>query len=373
MSSFLVRVLVAATFFVVVSGSFPIANDARWGIEVAFSPSRTKASQSVNFTLTLHNSGDLEVTICRIEIRYAWEGGPKDVTTESRKIAVNGTDSWIAQEAIPPLSPGNYSAIVTVTAGTLLDPGCNGNDWIVPIDIVPNVSPTAEFTLAPPTPAPNAIVYFSDTSTDSDGLVTGWLWDFGDASISMDQNPSHAFAFAGSYAVVLVVTDNDGDTATVSHPVQVLSNSPPLAAFSYTPVSTNTTTTVQFSDGSSDPDGSVVKWRWDFGDGTNSNERNPLHEYQSATIYQVALTVTDNDGSTNSITQNVVIIAVPLSDNPKPTGFGVLEWGLTGAMLAGVSIVAAFLINRRVRPSRRWGQPHDQREASEPRKRWRPR
>jgi PKD repeat protein len=368
-----VRLFLAATLVLLVCGSFPTARAERWGILVTLDPSSTKPSHTMNFTLTLQNTGDLEVTTCRIDIRYAWESSPQTVTTESRTIAVGRNESWPGQETIPPLAPGTYSATVTVTARTLFDPMCTSSDWIVGVDIVPNIPPTAEFTPEPATPAPNSIVYFVDASTDSDGVVTAWHWDFGDASNSVDRNPSHAFPFAGSYSVVLVVTDNDGDIGSVSHTVQVLSNHPPLAAFSYAPMSSNPSVVVQFSDGSSDPDGSVVRWRWDFGDGTNSTERNPTHRYDSATIYQVVLTVTDNDGATNSVTQNIVLAGIPLGDHPKSTGFGLLEWGLTGAVVAGLSLVAAILIKRRIRPSRRWGQAQQPQEPSDTGRRWRPR
>jgi len=369
-----VRLFLAATLVLMVCGTFPTARAERWGILVTLDPSATKASHTVNFTLTLQNTGDLEVTTCRIDIQYAWESSPQTVTTESRTIAVGKNESWIAQEAIPPLTPGSYLATVTVTARTLLDQSCTSSDWgNVHVDILPNIPPTAEFTHEPSTPAPNTVVNFVDASMDSDGVVTGWYWEFGDASNSFDRNPSHAFSFAGSYTVVLIVTDNDGDTDRVSHPVQVLSNLPPNARFSYTPMSSNTSAVVEFSDGSFDTDGSVVKWNWDFGDGTNSSERNPTHRYESATMYQVVLTVTDNDGATNSVTQTVLIGASPFSDHPKSTGFGVLEWGLTGAVAAGLSLVAAILIKRRMRPSRQWGQTHQPQEPPDTGRRWRPR
>src|SRR5205823_5777490 len=271
-----------------VCGTFPTARAERWGILVTLDPSATKASHTVNFTLTLQNTGDLEVTTCRIDIQYAWESSPQTVTTESRTIAVGKNESWIAQEAIPPLTPGSYLATVTVTARTLLDQSCTSSDWCnVHVDILPNIPPTAEFTHEPSTPAPNTVVNFVDASMDSDGVVTGWYWEFGDASNSFDRNPSHAFSFAGMYTVVL--------------------------------------------------------------------------------------TVTDNDGATNSVTQTVLIGASPFRDHPKSTGFGVLEWGLTGAVAAGLSLVAAILIKRRMRPSRRWGQTQQPQEPPDTGRRWRPR
>jgi len=65
---------------------------------------------------------------------------------------------------------------------------------------------------------------FSDSSTDGDGVVAGWYWDFGDGGTSTQQNPSHTYASAGDYTVSLTATDNDGasdlfsDTVTVTSP-----------------------------------------------------------------------------------------------------------------------------------------------------------
>jgi PKD repeat protein len=62
---------------------------------------------------------------------------------------------------------------------------------------------------------------FTDISADADGTVSAWSWDFGDGSGASVANPVHQYAVAGSYAVVLTVTDNDGDTGAVSKTVTV--------------------------------------------------------------------------------------------------------------------------------------------------------
>jgi hypothetical protein len=66
---------------------------------------------------------------------------------------------------------------------------------------------------------------YTDSSTDSDGNVTGWSWDFGDGSHASAQHPSHSFSTAGTYTVSLMVTDNDGATDATSHSVTVTSSS----------------------------------------------------------------------------------------------------------------------------------------------------
>ena len=81
----------------------------------------------------------------------------------------------------------------------------------------------------------------------------------------------------------------------------------PTADFSYSPPSPTTADNVRFTDLSSDPDGSVVSWFWDFGDGTTSTQQNPTHRYESAGTYTVTLTVTDDDGLTDSASENIVV------------------------------------------------------------------
>jgi PKD repeat protein len=78
-----------------------------------------------------------------------------------------------------------------------------------------NVSPTAAFTSI----TTLLSVAFTDTSTDSDGTIASWLWDFGDSATSTLQNPTHAYTTAGAKTVRLTVTDNGGATNFVEHVV----------------------------------------------------------------------------------------------------------------------------------------------------------
>jgi PKD repeat protein len=85
-------------------------------------------------------------------------------------------------------------------------------------------------------------------------------------------------------------------------------NQPPGAVASANPESGTAPLSVQFSsDGSNDPDGSIVAYAWDFGDGGSSSEANPSHTYNAAGTYQASLTVTDDDGTSQGDT---VVITV---------------------------------------------------------------
>jgi PKD repeat protein len=93
----------------------------------------------------------------------------------------------------------------------------NGVARSVPVSTNANAPPTAGFMSS----CTDLTCTFTDLSTDGDGTVIGFDWDFGDGSAAATRNPSHAFASAGTYAVALTVTDDGGATSTISQPVTV--------------------------------------------------------------------------------------------------------------------------------------------------------
>ena len=85
-----------------------------------------------------------------------------------------------------------------------------------------------------------------------------------------------------------------------------LFNQPPTANFTWTPSDPLARTDVQFTDLSTDT-GGIVSWSWDFGDNGSSPSQNPKHEYEKGGTYQVKLTVTDGDGSLDTLQKTVTI------------------------------------------------------------------
>jgi uncharacterized repeat protein (TIGR01451 family) len=89
-------------------------------------------------------------------------------------------------------------------------------------------------------------------------------------------------------------------------------NIPPVSSFTYSPENPTNTTMIHFTDTSYDPDGYIISWWWDFGDQNYSSLQNPTHCYYQAGIYNVTLTVIDNNGSENTSQKTIVVS----SNNP---------------------------------------------------------
>ena len=130
-----------------------------------------------------------------------------------------------------------------------------------------------------------------------------YLWDFGDGTSSVMQNPNHTYPGAGTYLACLTVTDACGSDSTCSSILVLCPD--PSAAFSF---STNLLTAT-FTDQSTATT-TISSWLWDFGDGNTSTQQNPSHTYAAAGNYTVCLTVTDTCG-TDSICTNVTIVCPP--------------------------------------------------------------
>jgi PKD repeat protein len=96
--------------------------------------------------------------------------------------------------------------------------------------------------------------------------------------------------------------DSDGTTITVN--LGSPANQVPVAAFGYS--CADLTCDFDATD-SNDPDGSIVSYGWDFGDGTTGGGVAIRHTYATAGSYPVVLTVTDDGGATDTDTQNVVV------------------------------------------------------------------
>ncbi|RZQ63507.1 PKD domain-containing protein [Amycolatopsis suaedae] len=142
-------------------------------------------------------------------------------------------------------------------------------------------------------------------SSDPDGSIASYAWDFGDGKTGEGATPSHSYATAGQYTVKLTVTDNEGKTGTVSKKVSAgaPAGESPTAQFTANCSWANCT-----FDGtrSTDPDGDIASYAWDFGDGKTGTGATATHNYPNRQANHTAkLTVTDRAGNSHSTSKTV--------------------------------------------------------------------
>jgi PKD repeat protein len=177
-----------------------------------------------------------------------------------------------------------------------------------------NVPPVPVASAAPASgTAPLTVAFSGSTSYDPDGNIVSFSWRFGDGTTSTQANPSHTYAAAGTFTATLTVTDNSGASSLRSMTVvakPAVPNRLPAAAASAKPLSGTAPLLVNFSSaGSSDPDGRIVSYAWEFGDGATSNQANPSYTYTKAGTFTAKLTVTDNLGATASRSLTITVRA----------------------------------------------------------------
>jgi len=162
-----------------------------------------------------------------------------------------------------------------------------------------------------------SLSFDGSASSDADGTIVSYSWDFGDGNTGSGVTPMHTYLTNGTFTVTLIVTDDIGDTGTATSSANIgLGNQPPVANTDG-PYSGIAGVAVAL-DGSmsSDPDGSIISYTWDFGDGTSGTGASTTHTYASANLYNVSLTVMDDTGATDSIATTATITAAPVNQLP---------------------------------------------------------
>jgi PKD repeat protein len=232
---------------------------------------------------------------------YGWDFGDGSAAasgaTPSHTYAAGGTYTVTLTVTDDQGAVGTSTATVTVTAPRL------------------NAAPTASFTSVVDH---LAVAVDASTSTDSDGTVASYRWDFGDGTVAVTgSTANHTYAAAGTYTVTLVVTDTEGATGTSTGTVTVApappANVAPTASFTSAASGLAVSTD---AGASTDPDGTVTAYAWTFGDGGTATGKTAAHTYAAAGTYTVTLTVTDDKGATGTSTGSVTVAPIP---NAAPT------------------------------------------------------
>jgi gliding motility-associated-like protein len=197
-------------------------------------------------------------------------------------------------------SAGTYNVSLIATTGD----NCSAQ-FTLPVTVYPKPLASAN---APSVCAGN-VVQFANTSSVATGSIVNYYWNFGNGGSSNDLSPSNTFLQDGTYNTLLVVTSDMGCTDSLVLPVVI--HPLPVPAFIVSPVCL--TNVAQFNDQSTVSSGTINAWSWNFGDGSNSTQQNPLHTYPQEGAYQVSLAVTTDNGCSQSVTNTMNVFPLPVA------------------------------------------------------------
>ena len=203
------------------------------------------------------------------------------------------------------LENGAYS--VCLSAG---NPG--GTNYLCKLVAISSYEPpVASFEFAG-----DPLVTFTDLSTLS---PYEWYWDFDDGDTSILQNPAHLFLTNGIFHVCLTAANGGGSNTVCEDVTIAFAVPPPVVEFTYL-INGLECAFVDIS--LNDP----VEWYWDFGDGNNSTEQNPVHVYEEAGVHTACLTAS-NEGGENTTCKNLFfetgisennLNQIPIRISPNP-------------------------------------------------------
>ncbi|MGZ3932120.1 MAG: PKD domain-containing protein, partial [Bacteroidia bacterium] len=170
---------------------------------------------------------------------------------------------------------------------------------------------TKAFTQVSCTPTSGCVPLVGVSFTGVSG-ATGILWNFGDATSSNINNPTHTYPSSGTYTVTYTATVA---SSPVTYTLLVKVFPKPVANFSFSlPSSHCAPMTVPFLDLSTGSGTTAItNWQWAFGDGGFSTTQNPSYAYTIPGTFNVTLIVKDANGCDSTITKNAII---PVSAQP---------------------------------------------------------
>ena len=175
---------------------------------------------------------------------------------------------------------------------------------------VSNLPPNAVISVSETSgSAPFKVAFDASKSSDpNQGDTLTYSWNFGDGATGKGVSLEHTYQKAGSYTVHLTVTDSAGATGQAQVTITVSSNKPPVARFKASKTSGFMPLEIVFdAKDSSDPDGTITRYAWDFGDGASQEGEKVTHTFTSDGVYTVTLTVYDDKEGQNSTSLDIQV------------------------------------------------------------------
>lgn len=273
-------------------------------------PASQPGANSIGAAITAAPVADCDLSTTEIEPGESVTLNASDSeNTSAYRYSENGTSSfrdWIDSPTrnFTYDTAGTYEPYVqvrsaddstdTVSCGTLI--------------VDENDSPSADFEYSPSSPAPGEEVSFTEQASDEDGEVQEYAWRVDGEVVSREPTFQYTFDTTGSYDVELTVWDDDGASDTVTRTVTVESaNQAPTAEVSVEPTEPRVGEDVTLTADASDPDGDVVDIVWRVDGEVIGSERTTTHTFDEPGDHLVNLTVTDDDGASDSVVTPVTV------------------------------------------------------------------
>ncbi|MCX6807657.1 MAG: PKD domain-containing protein, partial [Patescibacteria group bacterium] len=175
--------------------------------------------------------------------------------------------------------------------------------------------------------APLTVSFDASGSTDENGTIVDYQWIFPNDVTKTGPLADFIFEQKGEYDVMLRVTDNNADTVESSTKISVVDEGAPMAVVDTipSPPQGQIPLMVKFAAGRSyDPNGNIVRYEWNFGDGSErENGQNANHVFDKEGTYVVRLTVWDNSGMEKASQAEVKVLKKAI----KPIGVISLDKG----------------------------------------------
>ena len=211
-------------------------------------------------------------------------------------------------------SAGTYTVVLQVTDDDHDSSSTSRTVTVVP----PNTPPQANIS-APPNnssfPSGTAITFTGSGSDQEDGPLSGaalvWV-SSQDGQIGTGTSVTTSALSTGGHQITLKATDSQSASGTASIALTI-TNQPPSASFS----DSCTHLSCRFTDQSTDSDGTIVAWHWNFGDGGTSTTQSPIHTYTAAGTYTVVLIATDNSQAPDTTSKSVTVTEVVVTLSGK--------------------------------------------------------
>jgi PKD repeat protein len=213
----------------------------------------------------------------------------------------NGKTSTMLSPVFTYYRPGTYTVSLTVS-------GPGGSDNLTKTDYIKVDCPPPEADFTADVTEGEAFLKVT-FSSQSEGNITEWLWDFGDGQTSTKINPAHVYSTPGTYDVSLRVKGDGGvDTKKKAGYIHVTPPPVPSVNFSADPLTGIVPLVVSFTDKST---GTITSRLWDFGNGKTGTSATPKAKYFKPGTYTVSLTVTGPGGSDKETKTDYITVNYP--------------------------------------------------------------